>query len=1159
MLLVGFVAFLMRGYTRLAHASSLTFSHITASVLPTLTTGLLFSTVPTANSGGLDSTLLAAFIGLGGVLLGILVAIGTTIYQTRRSERVQRDLALRNEQLQRDMARQNEQLQRELLRAQKDLEREHGLRQQQEQQETIIAAAEVKRQKILRASTDEERSHLYREALQNVPHIALLQILDMKRPLEVANVYVHLRVHHETQLSYKLTSPEYMTIQRHDPNELLQTERQWQEQRFTTAIDPEEAIHRYMRCVILGDPGAGKTTLLKYLTLSAAKGTLKGLPDLVPIYVELNAFVNSHFSDLLDFIATSWDNLYAFPYEQARTYVANQLYEGKALLLLDALDETVVGESIEVAEQSYTKVSSLILQIATRYAKAPMVVTVRKAGYRQHAPLIGFTELDVMDFRSEDIRQFISNWYRSSEESNGISKGDDLIQRLEKNQRLQTLAANPLLLTLIVLVYEAQLDLPDQRAELYKQCVDTLLTSWDAKRNIRRRREFKPKQKRQLLEVVAWHFHTKGQRYFPEHEVLDVIATFLPAIELSNEHCDRVLQEITSEHGLLKEQAHGWYGFLHLTMQEYFVAQYVLSHNQIETLLAHAGDPWWEEVILLYAGQTSDASLLLQMLLGKHKEKPLQEDIFYTNLILAGRCVATRPSISQTSLRTDVTSQLFQLLMNTPYSLIRERLATTLFEIRGEAISARLIQLLSESTLDIDIRRSIASALSTLGEHSVAPELVHLLSDDSLDSDIRRSIASALGILGERSIVPELVRLLSDESLRPPDDSTENDIRGDIASALGTLGERSVAPELVRLLSNETFHYHPGRAHVAEAFCMLERPVVPELLRLLSDESLNTRVRADIAAALGTLGERSIVPELLQLLSDNSLDSDIRGGIASALGTLGERSVAPELLRLLSDDSLDGKTNVILQSTHREPGFATSDMPARTVVAFALGMLGERSVAPKLLRLLFDDSLDGWVRGGIAHALTVIGEPSIARDLVKLLPDENIDRFLRWLLAYDLGGLGERSIVPELVRLLSDSSLDDYVGSGIAHTLGTLGERSVVPELLQLLSDNSLKIRLRVDIARSLGTLGERSVVPELLQLLSDNSLDSDIRMNIGRALAVLANDEETVCILATYLDKSDMANTILYTLWRTSLRIGVRIFSITDDLGEKKIEISRL
>jgi predicted NACHT family NTPase len=140
--------------------------------------------------------------------------------------------------------------------------------------------------------------------------------------------------------------------------------------------------------------------------------------------------------------------------------------------------------------------------------------------------------------------------------------------RLDSNPRLQALAANPLLLSLIVTVYERQLDLPERWADLYKRCVDTLLSEWDASRDIRRR-EFKPDHKLQLLEEVAWHFHRRGRRHFPDGELLDVIAGFLPAIGLPRGQNHHILEEIAAENGLLKQQAHGWHGFLHLTLQDY--------------------------------------------------------------------------------------------------------------------------------------------------------------------------------------------------------------------------------------------------------------------------------------------------------------------------------------------------------------------------------------------------------------------------------------------------------------------------------------------------------------------------------------------------------------------------------------------------------------
>src|SRR5260370_22095613 len=636
---------------------------------------------------------------------------------------------------------------------------------------------------------------------------------------------------------------------------------------------PDEAMRKCIHCGSVGDPGAGKTTLLKFLTLKAADGTLKDLPDL-PIHIELNAFsVSTEFNDLLDFADNEWDKRYAFFKAQARDYMDEALKAGKAMLLLDALDETVVGEQTEKAEASYGRAVNAIIQTATRYPRAPIVVTVRKAGYQQRMPLTGFTELEVMDFRLEEMQQFVNNWFASSDDQ-GRDPGreinaTDLNTKLERNLRIQALAANPLLLSLIVLVYEAQLDLPERRADLYKRCIEVLLTEWDAKRNIRRRRGFKPEQKMRWLTELAWHFHVQGRRYFPETELLAEIARFLPVLGLPSDQHERVLQEIANENGLLKEQAKEWYGFLHLTLQEYFVAQYVNDHNDLTTLLNHIGDPWWEEGLLLYAGQTPDAGPLVQTLLGELEpgESKHQDHLFYTNLITAGRCLAASPTIRQPSIREEVINRLFDIIKITPFSLTRKQVAETLAEIGGTTVTPRLLQMLGDQRIHSTVRWSIALALGTFGERTIVGDLLHLLEDEQLNLTVRGGIALALGTFAERMIVRDLLRLLDDKRV-------EWYVRECIASALGTLGERTIAKEL---------------------------------LRVLSDRQLDVDVSKSIALALGVLGERSVARDLLQHLEDEQLDLTVRGSMASALGTLGERTIARDLLRLLENENIDLK------------------------------------------------------------------------------------------------------------------------------------------------------------------------------------------------------------------------------------------------------------
>jgi HEAT repeat protein/GTPase SAR1 family protein len=1017
-------------------------------------------------SSSIDPAIIAAFIAL----IGVLITAGISLYLFRRTRQLEREKIL----LQDEVAAK---------RATKVKEQEH-----KEKEDEAAQSA------MLRAKTTAERVQAYREALRADPRIARLQILDMNRPLTVTDIYIRVRLHQETRPGYELDPILLDAEAHHDPNELLKAGRLRLESRASAALEPHEAIRTYRHCVIVGDPGAGKTTLLKYLVLQSVDQQLPDLPDL-PVHVELNAFANSGHRDLLEFASSVWEERYSFPKADALAYIQNNLKNGRALLLLDALDETVAGTTKEDAEESYKRATKAISDLATRYHQAPVIVTARKAGYYQRTRLGGFTELEVLDFRPEDITQFVNRWFACHPNPQKRANAADLNTRLERNPRISALAANPLLLSLIVIVYEDQLDLPDRRAELYRQCVETLLTKWDASRNIRRRREFKPEHKRQLLEQVAWHFHQQGQRYFPENELLAVIAAFLPTVGLPAEQNGLVLDEVAAENGLLKEQARGWHGFLHLTLQEYFAAQYAVDHQELDTLLDHRGDPWWEEVLSLYAGRTPDASPLLELLLEPGNEQRFREDLFQTNLLVAGECLAAKPTVKRASLRALVITRLLESFVKAPYALTRQQLSKVLGKLSGGEVNSYLLRLLVDKQVDKEVRVDIAEVLGELGERSVIPDLLRLLADEQADDFVRYHITQALGELGERSVIPDLLRLLADEQV-------EYLVRLGIARTLGELGERSIIPDLLRLLTNSQVEQYL-RAKIAEALGELgERSIIPDLLRLLTDEQVDKQVRLGIAITLGELGERSIIPDLLRLLADEQVEYLVRSGIARTLGELGERSIIPDLLRLLADEQVE--------------------YLVRLGIAITLGELGERSVIPDLLRLLADEQVDKQVRSGIA---TTLGE------------------------------LGERSIIPDLLRLLADEQMDKQVRSGIARTLGELGERSVIPDLLRLLADEQVDKQVRSGIARTLGELGERSIIPDLLRLLVDKQVDKQVRQRLADAVGTLANDEVTVRALAALLPTSDITDAIYRALWTVSRRTGVRIFT-SDGPAGKQLEI---
>ena len=1035
-----------------------------------------------------------------------------------------------------------------------------------------ILSQENRRQRMLRAVSDDERLSLYGEALLADPRITMLQILDVQRPLEVARVYVPLRISEERQREYNTPVSDEESTETtiaDDPNVWIEEERQRRERSVEVIYDPEKAIHTFPRCVIMGGPGAGKTTLLQHLAIMAAQRSMSGMPSLLPIYVELESFVRSGLHDLLDFVSTTWEGAYAFPAPQARLLLANYLDEGKVLLLLDALEEAVVGETLEAAEHSYEAVSQAILTLAAGYPKASLVVTMRKASYRQHKPLVGFTALEVMNFRFEDVKHFVHNWYDAAYDLYAEEKSADLIKLLDTNPHLQTMAANPLLLTLIMLAYEDNLVLPERRAELYQICIETLLAKWDARREISRGWEFKTEQKHQLLKVIAWHFHRKRQRYFTEHDLLQVIAEFLPAISLAAERNNDILQEIESELGVLKEQAMGWYGFLHLTLQEYFAAEYINDHQTYEELFRHRADPWWEEVLLLCIGITPDASLFLQQLCSQNST--LREDIFYTNVLLSGRCLTARPIVRGTGLQAQIIERLFELLMSTQYSLLRQEAIKVVCSIGVFETNSKLVTLLSDERLKVSMRWNIADALGTLGERSIAADLMRLLSDERLNAFVRWNIADALGTLGERSVAADLVQLLSDERLNA-------ELRRGIADALGTLGERSIAADLVQLLADDQQEVDLRRS-IADALGTLGEwsVVASAMVQLLSDDQQDVFVRRRITGALGTLAEvsgrlsegleRSVAEDLVHLLTDEWLDADMRMSIADALGMLAEgsgglggleRSIAGELAQLLSDDQLDvnvrrsiaialgrlGERSVAARALVKLLSDDQQDVFVRGRIADALGRLGERSVARDLVQLLSDDQLDADLRWSIAAALGTLGERSVARDLVQLLADERQDVNVRKAIAIALGALGERPVAAKaMLQLLTDDRFGVFAKRSIASVLGALGERLVARDLVQLLADERLHVFVRMSIADALGRLAEASVAGDMVLALSDKRLDVDLRRSIAGALAAYANDIPIVAGLIKSLQDKEISDSVYSALWTISRRAGVWIF----------------
>lgn len=966
-------------------------------------------------------------------------------------------------------------------------EQESLIRESKRQQQQAALAALQQTQNI------ERYADSYRQKLRSDPHMAELKILTMAWPLDLASMYVQLVLHQQDRpepLDPALLKAEAT----HEPNQLLRMSRLQVEALASTGIDPDLAIRVYRHCIIVGDPGAGKTTLLKYLALRCAARQLNGLSDL-PIHIDLNAFASSAQDDLLAFAAQNWEKDYDFPQELARAYIEQNMQNGNALLLLDALDETLIGNSKEQADISYRRVTNSINQVAASYPQVFIVVTARIAAYRQQiARLHGFIELRVLDFRPKDIEQFIQNWFLYHPQRSKLTvSANDLNERLKRTPRIQSLVSNPLLLALVVLIYEERQELPTRRSDLYSRCVEIFLFRWDTDRSRgkahMRLRQFEIEHKQRLLKKVAWHFHKLRKRYFPDTELLGIIRAFLTSELLPKEQAQEVLNEIAAENGLLREEALRYYAFLHLTLQEYFAAQSIDEEpDGFSLLLTRVGNAWWEEVFLLYAGLTpaqSQARLLRELLVYEDEDHPGRDELFHTYLILAGRCLAAHPRGEV--LWKSVTEALFQLLMETTYALTRRQTAEALAELHTPAINQRLLEMLMDQSIQPDIQVGIIEAFGVYGEASVVDELAQMLANEQIDVELRMRMAQTLGKLGLPSPVPKLVTLLSQRLIHSA-------VRSSIAFAIGQIGVHSVSARLVELLSK------------------------PEI----EQKRHFTQVRCSIADALGVAGDRSVMPELRRLHDNSLLDFSIRWHITVALAALGEPEVITDLLPILADEKYSKEM--------------------RREIAEALGALRLRSYVLDLLPMLADEQIHWEVRVGIANALGAAGERDIMSTLLGYFVNEDINEYVRVSIGNIIGAWGEPQILSKLRTIHIDEQQEPRVYRCLITTMGKLGDATVIDDLVAWLHDRTLEIAERLNMLEAFSMLSSPSLATDLINLLANRSIDRDIRRGIVGVVVPLLDDASALGLaedrLRELLPGSDIADDIHQALWALKRRL---------------------
>jgi len=797
------------------------------------------------------------------------------------------------------------------------------------------------------------------------------------------------------------------------------------------------------KAVLLGAPGSGKTTLMSYFAVMLAQNRpeLLGLDvnvDWLPILIRMRDFSQHPNLGILDFAKQFAEKRMSVK-TLSPGFFEYWLEDGRTLILLDGLDE--------IADES--KRSEIVRRIENflgQYDKNIAIITSRPAGYRRDFfRTEEFPHYELKRFDDDKIEQFINNWYDSRflDKTEAERRKDSLRKALDDNDRIKLLARNPLLLTIIALIHRYQAVLPKERYKLYQRAVETLLTSWDANKELSNHtilNYLELDDLQRLMEGLAFWIHTQGNTgdneggtVIDREELIEQLSREIKTLKQieryqAKQEAERFIEFIRDRTGLLNEQGQDCYAFVHKTFQEYLCAQeinYQADNEDDFEIVLNAikdclHDAHWREVLLLLIAQQKPkkAAKAIRAILNQGSE---YEQWLHRDLLFAGCCLAEYPKglkVADSGLVEDVLERLVALEIKDKKRVgnrVSEQVFKILCSLYETEFETQALQLLKEHSDQIDEYRLQKYQVELGEKEAVIETLLKQLTDEN--SDVREGAVSALRQLGNSSqtVVDALLPLLTDEHPR---------VRGWAAIALGELGNSSqVVNTLLQTLTDENSFVRQMAASSLSNLGKGSQTVVDALLQCLQDK--DDSVRGNVTFALGWLGNSSqaVVDTLLLLLTDEY--NYVRANAASSLGNIRKSSqtVINALLPLLTDD----------------------DSTVRLATIVALGSLGQGSqtVVDILLQRLADEKSDdlrclaacSLVFSLVDSSFDQLGEYlQMVLDFLLLgLINDSYNSFIRDRAARALGQLGKKSdtVFPAVIDWLEQHQDSEYIGSGI--------------------------------------------------------------------------------------------------------------------------------
>ncbi|MBC6977235.1 NACHT domain-containing protein [Streptococcus cristatus] len=347
-------------------------------------------------------------------------------------------------------------------------------------------------------------------------------------------------------------------------------------------VDLDNILKESDNAWIYGYGGIGKSTMLKYFFLKEIEKATSDNNQRIPIYIELRKY-NFDSNKRREFLNFIYEEAKVLGFDLEFKYFEYMAKKGRFIFLLDAFDEI----SSNNMEQAATEIEEL----ATKYSNNPILVTSRKLPFNHINNASLFHPYQTNGLSKDEAIALISRISKLPIAQLKEEVFERFINSLEVHlyDEYQSFAENPILLFLMLQMFERNASFPTEKATFIKDSYRLLYKEHDHSKLVALTREFKTDlPESTMMRVISYlcfltYFENNGGKSeFTESEILSLLNRVLNNEGLSLTRAEDLLADLITCLCIIHKEGQSYY-FVHNIFQEFYAANYLYDlDNEVQ-------------------------------------------------------------------------------------------------------------------------------------------------------------------------------------------------------------------------------------------------------------------------------------------------------------------------------------------------------------------------------------------------------------------------------------------------------------------------------------------------------------------------------------------------------------------------------------------------